>query len=102
MLPIYSSKLKGTLEKAGVIGIQYLPIRILNPDGNAVGNFYIANILNLVAAFNLDNSIFNRFHSDFPNPNVRGKISGAERFVLSNELIVTASPTVDVIPDCPA
>jgi len=67
----------------------------LNTDVLAVGNFYAANILNLVAAFNSKESIFDRLGVYFSNPDMRGKIAVGERFVLSNEALEDFHIAVD-------
>src|SRR5262245_2083877 len=49
-LPIFSRRLRELLEKAGVQGIQYLPIAVLHQDGREVEGYSIANVLNYVSA----------------------------------------------------
>jgi uncharacterized protein DUF1629 len=49
-LPIYSARLREALERAGIGGIQYLPIRVLRRDGAEILGYSIANILNYVSA----------------------------------------------------
>lgn len=78
MIPVYSKKLIDEISKAGIEGIQYLPIKVLNYKEEIQNTFYIANFLNYVDAFDFTKSKYNRFSDDFPNPNVRGAIAGVE------------------------
>lgn len=88
MLPIYSLNLVNALNKNGVEGIQYLPIKIINYNTECINEFFIANILNYIEAFDTEKSDFNCFSQDFPNLNVRGKIAGVKKFVLKKEKII--------------
>lgn len=85
MIPVYSKKLIDELSNAGIEGIQYLPIRVLNYKEEVQNTFCIANFLNYVEAFDFAKSSYNRFSDDFPNPNVRGAIAGVTKFVLVKE-----------------
>lgn len=85
MLPIYSSSLIIALDKNEIKGMQYLPIKVINFNGDCLKGFCIANILNFIEAFDEEKSDFNRFSEDFPNPNVRGKIAGVKKFVLKRK-----------------
>ena len=87
MLPIYSPRLIHALNNAGIGGIQYLPLQILKYDNELIPGFCIANFLNFVEAFDFESSDYDRFPEDFPNPNVRGKITGIKRFVLKKEAL---------------
>ena len=87
MLPIYSPRMINALKLGGIEGIQYLPIEILQSSGEITEGFCIANILNLVGAFDEEKSVFRRFSRDFPNPNVRGKITGIRKSVLRKEML---------------
>ena len=82
MLPIYSRKLINELKANRIEGIQYLPIKIIKFNNDILNNFIIANIINFISAFDYDKSEYQRFRDDFPNPNVRGKISSVKNFVL--------------------
>lgn len=88
MLPIYSLNLITELNKAAISGIQYLPIKVLKSNNDCVDIFSIANILNIIEAFDEQKSDFNRFSEDFPNPNVRGKIAGVKKYVLQKEKLI--------------
>ena len=70
MLPIYSSRLVARIMQANIAGIQYLPISILDSKGQKLDGFSLINFLFFIEAFDYDNSEFNRFSADFPNPNV--------------------------------
>lgn len=85
MIPIYSERFRVTLGNAGIEGIQYLPIKVLRSNTDSIDGFCIANILNFIEAFDYEKSDYDRFDEDFPNPNVRGEISGVRRFVLKKE-----------------
>jgi uncharacterized protein DUF1629 len=54
--PIYSARLRDALERAGIGGIQYLPVRVLHLDGSEIPGYSIANVLNYVSALDLDRS----------------------------------------------
>lgn len=85
MIPVYSKRLIDELSNAGIEGIQYLPIKVLNYKEEVQNTFCIANFINCVEAFDLTKSNYNRFSEDFPNPNVRGAIAGVKKFVLVEE-----------------
>ncbi len=85
MIPMYSKKLIDELSNAGIGGIQYLPIRVLNYKEEVQNIFCIANLLHYIEAFDFSKSNYNRFSDDFPNPNVRGEIAGVTKFVLAKE-----------------
>ena len=87
MIPIYSQRLKTALEKLEIEGIQYLPIKVQGFDGTIYENFHIANITNVVNAFDYEKSIYRFFPEDFPNPNVRGNLTGIRKFVLKSSEI---------------
>ncbi|HBC86286.1 MAG TPA: hypothetical protein DCZ94_04955 [Lentisphaeria bacterium] len=56
---------------------------------NGLGtDFSIANFLNFVAAFDYKKSKYERFEDDFPNPNVRGKLSMIDKYALHREKLV--------------
>lgn len=82
VLPIYSANLITQLQLNGIKGIQYLPVKIVKYDYDILNNFQIANIINIISALSLEKSDYQRFRDDFPNPNVRGKISSVKKFVL--------------------
>jgi hypothetical protein len=45
------------IHSKGIDGIQYLPVSILDMESNVdVTNYYVANVLNIVDALNLENS----------------------------------------------
>lgn len=87
MLPIFSNNLIDELNKINITAIQYLPIKVLRPDNTIVHGFSIANLLDIVGAFNFDKSSFDRFDLDFPNKNVRGKIAGVTKYVLNSDML---------------
>jgi hypothetical protein len=82
MIPIFSQRLKDSLDNAGIRGIQYLPVIVKGERGNTFPGFYIANILHLVEAFDYVNSAYFMFPDDFPNPVKRGKLGGVMKYVL--------------------
>lgn len=87
MIPIYSRRLTEQLLKAKIGGIQFLPVNILKSDNTRIDGFAVANITEMVCAFDFDKSKYDRFRHDFPNPNVRGKIAGVIKFVLKETQI---------------
>ena len=87
MIPIYAKRLIKELENANIIGIQYLPIRILRPNNDCLDGFSIANVLNFIEAFDYEKSLYNRFSEDFPNPIKRGQLAGVRKFVLKKDRI---------------
>lgn len=88
MVPVYSKKLVDDLTNAGIDGIQYLPVKVLDFKEEVQNTFYIANFVNYVEAFDFSKSNYNRFSEDFPNPNVRGAIAGVKKFVLLKEKLI--------------
>jgi hypothetical protein len=86
-LPIYSERLINALNAENIKGIQYLKIKVYRPDDSLINGFCIANLLNFVEALDYQKSEYTRFRDDFPNPNVRGKISGVTKFVLKHKNI---------------
>jgi len=87
-LPIYSEKLKNALIVNRIDGIQFLKITILLSDNSQIDGFSIANFTNFIEALDHDRSKYTRFSDDFPNPNVRGKISGITKFILLQRKII--------------
>lgn len=85
MIPVYSKKLMDELASAGIEGIQYSPVKVLNYKDEVQNIFCVANFLNYAEAFDFNKSIYNRFSEDFPNPNVKGAIAGIMKFVLIKE-----------------
>jgi protease II len=62
---IVSSKVKEMLEGMNVSGVQYLSITIFNKEtGNELEGYYIANIYNLIEAFDFKNSTYDYFEVD--------------------------------------
>ena len=82
VLPIFSQKLIRKLAFNDIVGIQYLPVRILRPDDVEIDGFSIANFTNFIAAMDYEKSEYNRFSPDFPNPYAAGKLAGVTKFVL--------------------
>lgn len=86
-IPIYSGRLRVALEQANINGIQYLPIKVLRPNGEQIKGFSIANILHLVPALDLDKSDYDVYPDDYFLPERRGLVSGVRKGVLkANEL----------------
>jgi hypothetical protein len=80
--PIYSPRLCKSLEEGGIAGIQYLPIRVIRRSGDALVGFCIANILNCVAALDMERSIIQRFPQDDFLPQRRGRVRAIKGPVL--------------------
>ena len=54
---IVSKKLKDTMSKLGVEGVQYLPVNIVDVERNSsINEYYVANVLEVADALNLENS----------------------------------------------
>jgi hypothetical protein len=81
-LPIFSPRSRAALEAAGVQGIQWLPIRVFHLDGSADLGFSIANILNVVAAFDKGRSRYSVYPPDYFLPARRGDVSLVTGYVL--------------------
>ncbi|MDP4147337.1 MAG: hypothetical protein Q8936_23175 [Bacillota bacterium] len=61
---IVSDNFKKVIEDAGIDGIQYLPINIMSKGGNEkLGNYYVANIYNLLNAVDMNESEYIQFRS---------------------------------------
>lgn len=85
MIPIYSKRLVEKLDEAGIEGIQYLPVTVLKYNGESAGEFYIANFLNFIEAFDYEKSKYSIYGNDYTVPEKRGKVSGAIKYVLKEE-----------------
>lgn len=81
-IPIYSERLRIALEEANIAGIQYLPLNVLRPNGEAINGYSIANILNLAPALDLDKSDYDVYPDDYFLPERRGLVSGVREGVL--------------------
>lgn len=81
-VPIFSARLRSTLDEAGVSGIQYLPIRLVQGRGASENEYYVANVLKCVPALDTSASELTLFPSDYFLPARRGKVSGLRRPVL--------------------
>jgi hypothetical protein len=79
-LQIYSARLRKALEQAGITGIQYLPARVSHFDGSPISGFAIANIVDVVAALDLERSDYSRFGPE--RPDRMGEIVGLRMPVL--------------------
>lgn len=84
-LPIYSPRLRAALDAASITGIQYLPIEVRRSDGSRVGVFFIANILHLVQALEVDHSLVRRFGPE--RPDRQGEIRSIEQAVLRRDAL---------------
>lgn len=92
-LPIYSSRLRGALQQAQINGIEYLPIRVLHPDGRSIEGFSVANILNCIQALDMERSEYRLFPEDDEFPVRRGRMRTLNKVVL----IDAALKGVDII-----
>lgn len=86
-LPIFSKRLVATLDRAGIRGFQYLPVRVMRSDGSGVGSFFVANVLNLAAALDLKHSDYTVFPADYFLEARRGRISALRKPVLVADAI---------------
>jgi len=87
MLPIFSSKLVKTIQENRLIGFQFLPVTIENSDGTFIEDYQIANVINIVEAFNYEHSNYSYWPDDFPNESVRGKMRPARKYVLNKKAL---------------
>lgn len=55
-LPVFSPRLRHGLDRAGINGIQYLPVTLFHLDGTKEEGFSVANVLNLRQALDLEQS----------------------------------------------
>lgn len=54
---IVSDKFKNAMEAMKIVGIQYLPLNLINKDNDKrLGDYYVANICNLIEAINMEKS----------------------------------------------
>jgi len=81
-IPVYSERLRLALENASIDGIQYLPVRVLRPNGSPIHGFSIANILHLVASLDFDRSDCEFFPADYFVEERRGTIRAIRRATL--------------------
>jgi len=81
-VPIYSARLRDALVNAGISGIQYLRVKVLRVSGVELPGFEIANIINRIAALDLDRSSYSTYASDYFRPERRGEISGLRKPIL--------------------
>ena len=86
-LPIFSARLRTALQHAGIEGVEYLPIRVYRPNGDAIFGFSIANILSCVEALDLRLSDFQRLPDDYFLPERRGWIRSISKPVLVRSVL---------------
>jgi hypothetical protein len=80
-VPIYSHRLRRSLEDAGIAGIQYLPIHVYLSDSTEVPGYCVANVTS-VPALDIERSQLLRYGDDYFLEERRGKISNLMRPVL--------------------
>jgi len=73
-VPIYSPRLRAALDRAGIGGIQYLPIRLLDFSGKLVDVFWVANIIEVRDALDVERSNVQYRPLDDSIPERRGTI----------------------------
>lgn len=85
-LLVFSKRLQTTLTSAGIDRIQYLPIHVLRPNGVKCGEgFAIANVLDRVAALDLNHTVHSRFPDDYFLPERRGQLRSIRQVTLLRE-----------------
>lgn len=84
-LPVYSARLRNALERAGIRGVQYLPVKVLRPAGEIIDGYCIANIVERRAALDFARSDYDVFPDDYFLPERRGKVRGIRRVTLRAE-----------------
>lgn len=86
-LLIFSSKMRAALEGGGVVGIQYLPIRVLTSHKSEYSGYSIANILNFPSALDWKRSDFAIFTEEDGEADEIGQISSLAKAVLSGHAL---------------
>jgi Immunity protein family (Imm11) len=86
-LPIYSLRLRETLEGAGIKGIQYLPIKVYRPNGDQIEGFSLVNVLHLLSALDMEKSDYDVFPDDYFYLEDRGKVMGIRNAVLKADVV---------------
>jgi hypothetical protein len=81
-VPIYSIRFRSALREHGVDDIQYLPLRVLRPDGDEIKGFTVANITTVRDALDREQSDISLFGSDYVIERRRGQISAVRKPVL--------------------
>jgi hypothetical protein len=84
---IFSSRMRLTMEGAGILGIQHLAIRVFKSDGCEYPGYSIANILNLRSSRDYDRSDFSVFPEDYFWATDRGRISSLRTAVLKRSTL---------------
>jgi len=86
-LLIFSPRMRRALDAGGIVGIQYLSIRVLRSDNSVYEGYAIANILNCLAALDRDRSDYSVFAEDDSEPEDIGRISSLRKAVLKQEAL---------------
>jgi len=86
-LPVFSIRLQKALSENGILGIQWLPIRVRQSNQLAVDGYAIANILACVSALDVKRSKLSRFKEDWIVPERRGQISAIQKAVLIRRVV---------------
>ncbi len=84
-LPVFSASLSDALNRSGIRGIQYLPVKVLRPDGTVVACFSLANVTNVVEALDRQRSEYEVFPDEYFLPERRGRLRALKRVVLNAE-----------------
>jgi hypothetical protein len=86
-LPIYSYRLRSALQHAQIDGIEYLPIKVLRPDGRSIEGFSVANILSCIQALDMQRSEYRLFPEDDEFPVRRGRMQTLDKVVLAASVL---------------
>lgn len=84
-LPVFSRRMRDALAIEGISGFQYLPVRVLRPNGVEIPGFCFANILERRRALDRQRSSYAVFPDDYFLPQRRGLVRAIYRRVLVGE-----------------
>jgi hypothetical protein len=87
-LPIFSRRLRSALDRKGIDGVQYLPVKVVHCDGRHIDGFSIANVLNCAHALDRRLSKYDVFPDDYFLPQRRGQIRAIKTPVLMRGALV--------------
>jgi hypothetical protein len=87
-VPVYSPRLRLALKDAGIVGFQFLPVRVYRPSGQSYEGFSIANVIELRPALDRTSSHIEVFPPDYFLPARRGLIRSLRTPVLRQNVLV--------------
>jgi hypothetical protein len=82
---IFSSKIKSATEELGIKNVQFLPIKIISPDGYPeLKNYFILNLLTFLDALDLEHSKYREIIKTKEGEKV---IMGLTKYVLKKDVV---------------